>query len=229
MSARTSAYAWSTSNPRGSGRCSTIRAATGAEDLRWPSVQALSSTATCDRRSRRGPTAAEPEFGPTLEIWEGWATDPEIRFRGSSGGMLSALSLYCLEAGGFAGVIHAGMDPAKPWMNRNHVSRITRGGAGADRVALRAVGAVRRARRRAGDGAADVFIGKPCDASAVSDAARTRSGIVQKVGLVLTFFCAGTPSTRGTLGPDESAGASIVAKSRSCTIAATAGPASSGS
>ncbi|MPY91438.1 MAG: glycosyltransferase [Luteitalea sp.] len=151
-------------------------------------------------------TEADHELGPTLEIWEGWATDPDIRFRGSSGGLLSALSLYCLEVEGFAGVIHAGMDPATPWMNRNHVSRgrpdiLARTGSryapSAPCAALSDIGR---------DAGPHVFIGKPCDTAAVS-ALRERDPDVQaKVGLVLTFFCAGTPSTSGTLSLMEQLG-----------------------
>jgi coenzyme F420 hydrogenase subunit beta len=44
-----------------------------------------------------------------------------------------------------------------------------------------------------------VFIGKPCDAAAVSQLRRERPALDRKLGLVLTFFCAGTPSTQGTL------------------------------
>jgi coenzyme F420 hydrogenase subunit beta len=44
-----------------------------------------------------------------------------------------------------------------------------------------------------------VFIGKPCDAAVVSELRHRRADVRQNVGLVLTFFCAGTPSTRGTL------------------------------
>ena len=36
-------------------------------------------------------------WGPVLEVWEGYATDPEIRYKGSSGGAATALALYCLE------------------------------------------------------------------------------------------------------------------------------------
>ena len=144
-------------------------------------------------------TEADHEFGPTLEIWEGWASDPEVRFRASSGGLLSALSLYCLEVGGFKGVIHAGMDPEKPWMNRNYVSR--------DRAGVLARAGSRYAPSAPcaalsdideGDGPC-VFIGKPCDAAAMSELIRREPELRRKVGLVLTFFCAGTPSTRGTL------------------------------
>jgi len=151
------------------------------------------------------------EFGPTLEIWEGWATDPEIRFKGSSGGLLSALSLYCLEQESFAGVIHAGMDPAKPWMNRNHVSH--------DRSDVMLRAGSRYAPSAPCAALSDlvdpnkphVFIGKPCDAAAVSELRRRDERAERSVGVVLTFFCAGTPSTRGTLdlidglqdGPDR--------------------------
>lgn len=62
------------------------------------------------------------EWGPVLEIWEGHAADPEIRFRGASGGALTALSLYCLEALGMKGVLHTGEDPNDPVRNCTRLS-----------------------------------------------------------------------------------------------------------
>jgi coenzyme F420 hydrogenase subunit beta len=155
-------------------------------------------------------TTADHEFGPTLEIWEGWASDPEVRFKASSGGLLSALSLYCLEQEGFRGVIHAGMDPATPWMNRNHISR-DRSGILARAGSRYAPSAPCAALSDVEGGEPHVFIGKPCDAAAVSELRRRDPEIQKKVGVILTFFCAGTPSTRGTLdlmdgleaGPDR--------------------------
>jgi coenzyme F420 hydrogenase subunit beta len=145
----------------------------------------------------RKQTEADHEFGPTLEIWEGWAADPEVRFRASSGGVLSALSLYCLEAEGFEGVVHAGMDPAKPWMNRNYISR-DRDGILARTGSRYAPSAPCAALSEMGKGPY-VFIGKPCDTAAVNELRRRDPELTEKIGLVLTFFCAGTPSTRGTL------------------------------
>jgi coenzyme F420 hydrogenase subunit beta len=144
-------------------------------------------------------TEADYEFGPTLGIYEGWATDPEVRYHGSSGGVLSALSLYSLEQGGFSGVVHTGMDPSIPWLNANYVSRQrsevlahagSRYSPSAPCAGLRDVRA---------DAGTHVFVGRPCDAAAVSALIRRDPGLPAKVGLVLTFFCAGTPSTRGTL------------------------------
>ena len=63
------------------------------------------------------------EWGPILEIWEGHATDTEIRFRGSSGGALTALAAYCLEKGGAHGVLHVGQDKQDPIRNRTRLSR----------------------------------------------------------------------------------------------------------
>ena len=58
------------------------------------------------------------EWGPVVALWEGHATDPEIRFKGSSGGALTAISAYCLEVLGMHGVLQIGQDPDDPVRNR---------------------------------------------------------------------------------------------------------------
>jgi coenzyme F420 hydrogenase subunit beta len=153
-------------------------------------------------RANKIPTApwqADREIGVALEIWEGYAADPELRFKGSSGGILSALSLYCLEHEGMGFVSHTGMDESKPWTNKTVTSRTRQEllSRTASRYApaspCEGLGAIEASRRPA------VFIGKPCDASAVMSLRRERPQLHNNLGLVLTFFCAGTPSTRGTL------------------------------
>ena len=56
-------------------------------------------------------------WGPVLEVWEGHATDSEIRFRGSSGGITTALALYCLEKEHMSGVLHIGTKQKAPLEN----------------------------------------------------------------------------------------------------------------
>ena len=146
------------------------------------------------------------EFGPSLEIWEGYASDPEIRFRASSGGILSALSLYCLENEGMAFVLHAGADPAHPWGNKTFQSRSR------DEVLARTGSRYAPASPCDGLGAIEasdtpcVFVGKPCDTTGVALARRQRPGLDKNLGLVLSFFCAGTPSSWGTLDLMQSLG-----------------------
>lgn len=139
------------------------------------------------------------EFGAALEIWEGYAADPEIRYRGSSGGALTSLALYCLEREGMEFVLHTAMDAAKPWANTTVKSR--------SRAEILARTGSRYAPASPCDGLPSieesagpcVFIGKPCDTAAVFRMRQTRPALDRNLGLVLTFFCAGTPSERGTL------------------------------
>lgn len=138
-------------------------------------------------------------LGQVLEIWEGYARDPVLRYQASSGGLLSALALYCLEKEGMGSVLHTGMSENRPWTNCTVVS--------CKRVELLARTGSRYAPSSPCDGLAAieesdrpcVFIGKPCDAAAVRALRRERPCLDQKLGLVLTFFCAGTPSGQGTL------------------------------
>jgi coenzyme F420 hydrogenase subunit beta len=44
-----------------------------------------------------------------------------------------------------------------------------------------------------------VFIGKPCDVAATQKARRLRPDLDRNMGVTIGFFCAGTPSTAGTL------------------------------
>ena len=53
------------------------------------------------------------EWGPITGIWEGYATDPETRFRGASGGVLTALAAYALEVLGMHGVLHSAPGPGR--------------------------------------------------------------------------------------------------------------------
>jgi coenzyme F420 hydrogenase subunit beta len=139
------------------------------------------------------------EFGPALEIWEGYATDAEIRHQASSGGVLSALSVYCLEQEDMAFVVHSAMHEGEPYLNATVQSRT--------RAEILSRTGSRYAPASPCDGLAAVeesdkmcvFIGKPCDAAAVGMSRRARPELDRKLGLVLTFFCAGTPSTSGTL------------------------------
>ena len=64
----------------------------------------------------------ENEFGFALEIWEGHAADAEIRHRASSGGVLSALALYCLEREAMRFVLHTAAHPDEPWSNQTVTS-----------------------------------------------------------------------------------------------------------
>jgi coenzyme F420 hydrogenase subunit beta len=138
-------------------------------------------------------------WGPVRQLWEGFAADPEIRFAGSSGGAATALALYCMDHAGMHGTLHIAARPDVPYLNHTVLST-TRG------ELLAATGS-RYAPASPCEGLAlvenapapCVFIGKPCDVAGASKAAGLRPKLAAKLGLTIGIFCAGTPSTRGTL------------------------------
>ena len=140
-----------------------------------------------------------PAWGPVLEVWEGWAADEAIRNGGSSGGAASALALHCIEAGGMERVLHTAAREDVPYLNESVFST--------DRDQLLARTGSRYAPASPCDRIGEladlpgqsVFIGKPCDAAAVREARKRRPDIDEKLGCVIGFFCAGAPSTKGTL------------------------------
>jgi coenzyme F420 hydrogenase subunit beta len=138
-------------------------------------------------------------WGPVLEVWEGHATDPALRRDGSSGGLSSALALYCIEQAGMQGLVHVASDDQVQYTSRSVFNQ--------NRAAILAATGSRYAPASPCDhlqaiedaGGPCVFIGKPCDVQGLRKAQAMRPGLDANVGLAIGIFCAGTPSTQGTL------------------------------
>lgn len=168
----------------------------------------------CPGAGVRAPAADDPPptdpdtlvIGPSVAIYEGWAGNPEVRRAGSSGGVVTALASYCVEKLGMSLVVHTGMDVAMPWLNKTirSVSGSDLASATGSRYApsspVEALDLIESSDKPC------VFIGKPCDVAAVAQLRKTRPALDRNLGLVLSFFCAGTPSTNATLGLVDSLG-----------------------
>lgn len=139
------------------------------------------------------------EWGPVLEVWEGRATDPEIRSAAAGPGAVSALALYALEGEGFAGVLQARAAQAPPFLNETALSTT--------RAEVLAAAGVRYAPTSPAEGLARLteaggpclFVGKACDVAGAAKAALARPELGERLGLTVALFCLGTPATRGTL------------------------------
>jgi len=141
----------------------------------------------------------EDAWGPILAVYEGHAADPDIRFAGSSGGAASAISLYCLEAGGMHGVLHTAAQLEIPYLNEtvmSHTREELLGRTGSRYAPASPCDGLQQIVDSPGP---CVFIGKPCDVAATLKARRLRPELHAKLGVTIAFFCAGTPSTEGTL------------------------------
>lgn len=155
-------------------------------------------------------------WGPVFEVWEGYAADENIRYQGSSGGGVTALSLFALEALDYGGVLHVKARKDQPTLNEAALSTNRSElleGAGSryspasvcDRLDL-----VSSAHDKC------VFVGKPCDVAGANAVAAHDQKIAENIGLTISIFCAGTPSHEGTralltaLAPKERASLSAL-------------------
>lgn len=138
-------------------------------------------------------------WGTILALYEGHATDHELRYTGSSGGVANALALFCIEKLGMNQVIHTTPDEQFPWLNKTTKST--------NRLDLCKTSSSRYSPASPAEGVSligsctgkSVFIGKPCDVAAHYKCAQNIKGVQEKTGCTIGIFCAGTPSTKGTL------------------------------
>jgi coenzyme F420 hydrogenase subunit beta len=137
-------------------------------------------------------------WGPVLEVWEGYAADPEIRFKGSSGGVATALALFCLEKERVSGVLHIGANSEVPLQNVPVFSKSREellahvGSRYSPAAPCEKLNWIRESRYPS------VFVGKPCDVVALRKSQAVNSELDEKIRLAISIFCAGTPATEGT-------------------------------
>lgn len=142
--------------------------------------------------------ALQQSWGPILEVWEGHAANTEIRFRSSSGGVLTALALYCIEKAGMSGVLHTGADPGAPLSNRTRLSQTRQevvNAAGSRYAPASVCNGLSLVEQSPSPCA---VVGQPSEIAAVAKACALRPELNKNVGLTMSFFCAGSPPTAAT-------------------------------
>lgn len=160
------------------------------------------------RGSRRHPT-----MGSFFGVWEAWASDDAVRWRGSSGGALTALHGWLLDSGQSSRIATAsiGSEPRRtvPVTITTKAEALAAAGSRYAPVGILA--------ERDLD-SSEAITAKPCEISAIralgSAARPDRDGDAGDAAgdpILLSFFCAGTPSQHATeellttlgVGPDE--------------------------
>ena len=138
-----------------------------------------------------------PTMGPVVSAWQAWARDPDERHRGSSGGALTALAAWLAETGVASQVLGARADPARPdrTVSVPITSREEALGAAGSRYAPVATAADPAVRSATG-----AVVAKPCEAAAVRALHAAEGRPPAQQPLLLSFYCAGTPSQHATRG-----------------------------
>ncbi len=133
----------------------------------------------------------DPMWGPYLKIVRSFAADPDVRFKGSTGGVLSALTMYLLETRQVDFILHVAASTTQPMRSTAQVSfdraqvmaaAGSRYGPAAPLVDFNAV--LERQRPFA-------FVGKPCDIGAIRNLARLDARVDRYCKYLLTLVCGG--------------------------------------
>jgi len=135
--------------------------------------------------------ARDAVWGSVERLSIGHAADPDVRFRGSSGGVLTALGQFLLDSGRVKFVLHVGASRSRPMRSDR-------------RLSFDAVSVLENAGSRYGPvapladfrevldrGEPFAMIAKPCDVSAVRNLARLDARVGEYLRYALAFVCGG--------------------------------------
>lgn len=130
-------------------------------------------------------------WGRYMSMGEAWAGDPEVRFRASTGGVLTALGVHLLRSGKAAFILHCAADPDRPMRSRWTISDT------AEQVIARAGSRYGPSDTLAGLEAAlardepFAIIAKPYDAGAVRARAKADPRLRDRLVALLVMVCGG--------------------------------------
>lgn len=145
-----------------------------------------------------------PVFGSYVSCWVGWAKDDEFRHAGSSGGVLSALTAFLTEESAGGKVIASAESTSRPGTTVD-LTLESRADALASAGSRYAPVTNLAALRENPDVVA--VVAKPCEASAARQLFDYDQTTEADRPILLSFFCAGTPSQTATTNLAEMLGA----------------------
>ncbi len=143
-------------------------------------------------------SSKEKLYGPLLDLKVAHANDRKIRFRGSSGGCLTAILCALIEQGKVDGVLQAGASKEFPLKTESNFSKsieeiISNAGS---RYAPSSL--LVNFKRILDEHNRIAVVGKPCDIVAVRQFLNIHPEYSKKVYCALSFMCMGLPSQNST-------------------------------
>lgn len=137
-------------------------------------------------------------WGPLVKVRTGFAQDTEIRRQGSSGGVISALATYLLEAGKVDFVAQTAVSKTEPLVNVLQKSRTREDVIHAAGSRYAPSSPLENILDLLQSGETFAFIGKPCDVAGLRAFLKQNPEYKKQVKVMISFMCAGVPSIFGT-------------------------------
>jgi coenzyme F420 hydrogenase subunit beta len=149
------------------------------------------------RAPRRPGIRKHPMWGPVVETRDAWALDPVLRENGSSGGVLTALAAFLLQSGEVSAVVGITASATDAFTNNSVVVR--------EPSEVGRLAGSRYSPARPFESIRDLptteriaVVGKPCDIAGLRLLSEKAGQTLPEIAYFMSFFCAGTPSWKGT-------------------------------
>lgn len=138
-------------------------------------------------------------WGNVISIKEAWANDEKVRYKASSGGVITALAIYLLKMGLVDGVLHVGNKKGSYLSNELKLSFTAAevlnntGSRYAPALVFDKLKSVLDTTE-----GKYLFIGKPCDIAGLNNFTNNFPKYKGRIVLTISLFCAGMPSYNAT-------------------------------
>ena len=132
-------------------------------------------------------------WGYYNSLFYAWSTDKDIRFQSSSGGLLNGLSLYLLETNKVDYVLHTAGDPDNPMRSLPKFSYTKKDLLNCEsRSRYGPASPLSRFNEALDTNKKFLFVGKPCDISAIRQLSKIDERVNKQCLYLLTLVCGGS-------------------------------------
>ena len=132
-------------------------------------------------------------WGYYNSLFYAWSTDKDIRFQSSTGGLLNGLSLYLLETNKVDFVLHTAGDPDNPMRSLPKFSYTKKDLLNCEsRSRYGPASPLSRFNEALDTNKKFVFVGKPCDISAIRQLSKIDERVNKQCLYLLTLVCGGS-------------------------------------
>lgn len=138
-------------------------------------------------------------WGNYVDVFEGYASDTNIRHLSASGGIITSLAIFLLEKGYVDGIIQIGKDESNPFGTKLFCNTTTEEVVKCSTSRYIVSSPLYDILQLIEDNKKYAFIGRPCDIITLNNFSKFNSQLNDCIKYKIAFFCAGSPSINASI------------------------------
>ncbi len=138
-------------------------------------------------------------WGKYIHVYKGFSANQEVRYKASSGGMITSIAMYLLQEKMVDGIVQIGENDSNPFLTESFVSTSVEEimeRCGSRYVLSSTLENIIQVFLRGGKYA---VIGRPCEIIALKNFLELNPQYNSQVYCTISFFCAGSPSVNASI------------------------------